>query len=105
MSEIKQAEEIAPQLHPAKRRRTTARAPAALRPLELPEDAAGRIEVITMRPPADVLERAETPATDTLETPESRTMQRLLAYNGWVAIGALIVVLVVVFVLGLRFTH
>lgn len=71
---------------------------------QLAADAAGRVEVVALRPPADVLEPAE-PAPPPLERRESRVLSATMIYDGWVAIGILAAVLTVVFILGLWLTH
>lgn len=70
----------------------------------LAADAAGRVEVIALRPPADVLEPVE-PAPPPVERTEGRVLSRLMIHDGWVAIGSLAVLLAAVFVLGLWLTH
>ena len=71
---------------------------------QLAADAPGRVEVIALRPPADVLEPAETlpPGVD---RPEPRLLTRLMMEDGWVAIAGLAALLAVVFVLGLWLTR
>lgn len=71
---------------------------------QLAADAAGRVEVVALRPPADVLEPAE-PAPPPVERAESRLLASVMIYGGWVAIAVLAGLLVVVFVLGLWLTH
>lgn len=71
---------------------------------QLAADAAGRVEVVALRPPADVLEPAE-PAPPPMERRESRLLAAVMIYDGWIAIAILAGLLVVVFVLGLWFTH
>ena len=71
---------------------------------QLAADAAGRVEVVVLRPPADVLEPAE-PAPPPMARGESRLLAGLMIYDGWVAIATLAALLVVVFVLGLWFTR
>jgi hypothetical protein len=71
---------------------------------QLAADAAGRVEVVALRPPADVLEPAEPPPPP-VERGESRLLSAVMIYDGWVAIGSLAALLAVVFVLGLWLTH
>ena len=71
---------------------------------QLAADAPGRVEVVALRPPADVLEPAE-PAPPPVERRESRVLAAVMAYDGWVAIAILAALLVVVFVLGLWLTR
>ncbi|MBV8527603.1 MAG: hypothetical protein JOZ75_04755, partial [Candidatus Dormibacteraeota bacterium] len=55
---------------------------------QLAADAAGRVEVVALRPPADVLEPVE-PAPPPVERPESRVLAAVMIYDGWVAAGTL----------------
>ena len=71
---------------------------------QLAADAAGRVEVVALRPPADVLEPAE-PAPPPVERRESRLLAAVMIYDGWVAIAILAGLLVMVFVLGLWLTR
>lgn len=71
---------------------------------QLAADAVGRVEVVALRPPADVLEPAE-PAPPPVERGESRLLSRVMIYDGWVAIGIVCALVAVVFVLGLWLTH
>jgi hypothetical protein len=71
---------------------------------QLAADAAGRVEVVALRPPADVLEPAD-PAPPPVERGESRLLAAVMIYDGWVAVAVLAALLVVVFVLGLWLTH
>ena len=71
---------------------------------QLAADAAGRVEVVALRPPADVLEPVE-PAPPPVERRENRVLSAVMVYDGWVAIAVLAAALTVVFVLGLWFTH
>lgn len=93
-----------PHLRLPRRRRSVASTPALLEPVDLPEDAPGRVEVVAVRAPADVLEPAEAVISPPPQV-ERHLVQALLAYDGWAAIGVLAVVLVVIFLIGLRFTH
>ena len=104
MSETGPTEAEAQQLRLPRRRRSVARTPALLEPVQLAEDAAGRVEVIAIRAPADVLEPSE-PVAEPIPPAESRTLQMLLSEDGWIAMGVLAAILVVVFLIGLRFTH
>lgn len=71
----------------------------------MPEDAAGRVELIVMRAPADVLEKAEPAAPAAATHPVARMVAQLMSYDGWMATGVLAVVLVAIFVIGLWSTH
>ena len=74
---------------------------------QLAADAAGRVEVVALRPPVDVLEPAEPaePLPPPVERRENRVLSAVMVYDGWVAIAVLAALLTVVFVLGLWFTH
>lgn len=71
---------------------------------QLAADAAGRVEVVALRPQADVLEPAE-PAPPPVEPRESRLLAAVMINDGWVVIAILAMLLVVVFVLGLWLTR
>ena len=71
---------------------------------QLAADAAGRVEVIALRPPADVLEPPE-PEPPPVARRESRVLSWVMSYEGWAAIAGLAVLLAVVFILGLWLTH
>jgi len=86
-----------------RRRRSATHTPALLEPAELPEDAAGRVDVIAVRAPADVLDTVETPAQP--PPAEGPALRVLLMRDGWIAIGVLAAVLAIVFVIGMVFTH
>ena len=88
-----------------RRRRSVALTPALLEPAQLADDAAGRVEIIAIRAPADVLEPADAVAEPAPPPVESRTLTLLLSEDGWIAIGVLAAILVVLFLIGLRFTH
>ena len=57
-----------------------------------------------LRPPADVLEPAD-PLPPPVERAESRLLAAVMTDDGWIAIGTLVGLLAVVFVLGLWLTH
>jgi hypothetical protein len=91
-----------PEPRAARRRRSAARTPALIDPVAIPEDAAGRVELIAVRAPADVLDPAEPPPPP---IGESRLAPAVLTANGWVAVAVLAVLLVIVFVIGVVFTR
>lgn len=68
----------------------------------LAEDAAGRVELIVLHAPADVLEPTAEPP---LPRVESRLAPSLMRWEGWLAVGLVAAVLAVVFVIGLWFTR
>ena len=102
MSEIEPAQLPARPRSTSRRRHGTGR--VTVEGAQLAPDAAGRVEVIALRPPADVLEPAE-PAPPPVERAESRVLAALMIDDGWVAIGTMSALLAVVFVLGLWLTH
>ena len=102
MSEIEPTQLQARPRPAASERRGTGR--ISVERAQLAPDAAGRVEVIALRAPADVLEPPE-PAPPPVARRESRSLSWAMSYEGWAAIAALAAVLVVVFVLGLWLTH
>jgi len=89
---------------PPRRRRSAARTPALVDPADVPEDAAGRVELIAIRAPADVLDSGDA-APAPPAGPTGWLMPLVLLSNGWVAVGVLMALLVVVFVIGVVFTR
>ena len=102
MSEIEPTQLQAPPRSASSHRTGTGR--VTVERAQLAADAPGRVEVVVLRPPADVLEPAE-PAPPPVERGESLLLTRLMIYDGWVAIATLAALLVAVFVLGLWFTR
>ncbi len=85
-----------------RRRRSVAVAPALLDPAELPEDAAGRVRVISVAAPDDVL--GAPAATDpSVAAPPFPSM--IAAGSGWFAVGVAGVVIVLIFVVGMLLTR
>lgn len=83
-----------------RRRRSVAVAPALLDPAELPEDAPGRVKLITVEAPADVLDAPPAPA------PRPAPSASLLAAGGgWIPVAVAGVVIVAIFVIGMLLTH
>lgn len=84
-----------------RRRRSVAVAPALLDPAELPEDAAGRVALITVEAPNDIV---GTPGF-VAPPPQAGTRSSILAAGGgWIVAGVAGAVIVVVFVLGMLLT-
>ena len=85
-----------------RRRRSVAVAPALLDPAELPEDAAGRVAIITVASPDDI-----TGAPVPLAPPPSPVPQPsfLGAAGGWVVAGFAGVVILAIFVFGMLLTR
>jgi hypothetical protein len=83
-----------------RRRRSVDHTPALVDPADIPDDARGRVELIAVRAPADVVE-------DTVETPppppEPATglVATLLRTDAWVVAGVIMAVLLAVFIIGM----
>jgi len=58
------------------------------------------VEVLAVRAPADVIDPGERPPEVVAVTP-SRVVEALLQHGGWIAVGVLGAVIVVLFVLGM----
>ncbi len=84
-----------------RRRRSVAVAPALLDPAELPEDAAGRVAIITVAAPDDIA-GAPVPAAP---PPPVAHPSFLGAAGGWVVAGFAGVVIVAIFVFGMLLTR
>lgn len=101
MSEIEQTQ-LRAESRATPRRRGVGR--ATVERAQLAEDAAGRVELLVLRAPADVLEPAEAVAPAP-PRPVGRFVTDLMRYEGWLAVGVLVAVLAAVFVVGLWFTR
>jgi hypothetical protein len=86
-----------------RRRRSVAVAPALLDPAELPEDAPGRVKVISVAAPDDVLDALPSTPEPSVAAPPFRSM--IAAGGGWFAVGVAGVVIVLVFVVGMLLTR
>lgn len=84
-----------------RRRRSVAVAPALLDPAELPEDAPGRVKLIAVAAPADIVDAAAPVAPTAVE----RSPSLLAAAEGWVPVAVAGVVIVVIFVIGMLLTR
>jgi hypothetical protein len=80
-----------------RRRRSMARLPALVSPVDIPEDAEGRIEFVVVRAGADRDEPAPG-ASPAAAKPEDRVRRVLTLGSGWAAVAVLAAGLVVVFV-------
>ena len=81
-----------------RRRRSAAHLPVVVAPIDVPEDAEGRVEFFVVRAPED---RDEPPveASPPAPEPEAAPSRDLLTLgSGWAAVGVLAAVLVLVFV-------
>ena len=91
-----------------RRRRSVARTPALVAPIDIPEDAPGRVEFIAVRAPADVVapqggdDEASAP---TAPPPDERAGPWMSQWGGWLAVGVLIAVAVLVFLAGMAITR
>jgi hypothetical protein len=84
-----------------RRRRSVAVAPALLDPAELPEDAPGRVKLITVEAPADIVDSPGPLATP----PVTRSPSLLAAGGGWIVVAVAGVVIVAIFVVGMLLTR
>jgi hypothetical protein len=83
-----------------RRRRSVAVAPALLDPAELPEDAPGRVRLIAVEAPADIV---DAPAA---VVPKVASGPSLLgAGGGWIPVAVAGVVIVAIFVVGMLLTR
>ena len=88
------------ELRSPRRRRSVAVAPALLDPAELPEDAPGRVKLIAVDAPADVLDApAAVPPTP------ARGPSLLAAGGGWIPVAVAGAVIVAIFIVGMLLTH
>ena len=81
---------------PQRRRRSAARLPALVAPVDIPEDAQGRVEFLVLRAPAD----RDEPASDSVipaPARRDRVKELLTAGSGWPAVALLAAVLALVF--------
>ncbi len=86
-----------------RRRRSVAVAPALLDPAELPEDAPGRVKLIAVAAPADIL---DAPAPVAAAPVAERSPSVLALAGGWVPVAVVGALIVVIFVIGmLVFKH
>jgi hypothetical protein len=85
-----------------RRRRSVAVAPALLDPAELPEDAAGRVALISVEAPEDIL---GVPAAAVPQPPAVAQPSFLGASGGWVVAGFAGVVIIAIFVFGMLLTR
>ena len=84
-----------------RRRRSVAVAPALLDPAELPEDAPGRVKLITVEAPADIVD----PPAPLAPPPITRSPSPLAAGGGWIMVAVAGVVIVAIFVVGMLLTR
>jgi hypothetical protein len=87
---------VVSEVRSTRRRRSVAVAPALLDPAELPEDAPGRVKLITVEAPADILD-----APGAAAAPVRRSPSLLAAGGGWVAVAVAGAVIVAIFIVGM----
>lgn len=85
-----------------RRRRSVAVAPALLDPAELPEDAAGRVTLISVDAPTDIL---GTPDAIPSAPAAAAAPSVLAAADGWMVVAIAGVVIVIIFVVGMLLTR
>ncbi len=85
-----------------RRRRSVAVAPALLDPAELPEDASGRVKLISVQAPADVL---DAPGAVSAAPGPSRASSLLASGGGWIPVAIAGLVTVVIFIVGMLLTR
>jgi hypothetical protein len=85
-----------------RRRRSVAVAPALLDPAELPEDAAGRVRLISVQTPADVV---DAPVARAAAAGPSRLSLLLASGDGWIPVAIAGIAITVIFVVGMALTH
>jgi hypothetical protein len=91
---------VGSELRAPRRRRSVAVAPALLDPAELPEDAPGRVKLIAVDAPADILDApAAAPPTP------ARAPALLAAGDGWIPVAVAGVLIVAIFIVGMLLTH
>jgi hypothetical protein len=76
-------------------------APALLDPAELPEDAPGRVKLIAVDAPADIVEAPAPAATPTA----SPRLSLLAAGAGWIPVAIAGALIVAIFVIGMLLTR
>jgi hypothetical protein len=84
-----------------RRRRSVAVAPALLDPAELPEDAPGRVALIAVEAPDDIVGTPGAAASP----PVVATSSILAAGEGWFVVAAAGLVIIVIFVAGMLLTR
>lgn len=91
----------------ARRRRSAARTPVVVDPADIPEDAAGRVDVLAVRAPADVYDPGDRPPQEAVAAPPepSRLVEVLLTAGGWAAVGAVAGLVLVLFLIGILLTR
>jgi hypothetical protein len=84
-----------------RRRRSVAVAPALLDPAELPEDAAGRVALIRVEAPDDIV--GAPPVAYPPPAPASTPV--VANATAWIAVGIAGIAIIAIFVVGMLLTH
>jgi hypothetical protein len=87
---------VVSEVRSTRRRRSVAVAPALLDPAELPEDAPGRVKLITVEAPADILDAPAAAPPHVAHFPSL-----LAAGGGWIAVALAGAVIVAIFIVGM----
>jgi hypothetical protein len=92
---------VVSEVRSTRRRRSVAVAPALLDPAELPEDAPGRVKLITVEAAADIVD----PPAPLAPPPITRSPSVLAASGGWIVVAVAGVVIVAIFLVGMLLTR
>src|ERR1700730_2190237 len=90
------------ELRTPRRLRSVGVAPVLLDPAELPEDAPGRVKLIVVEAPADIVDAPPAPAP---RIAPSSSPSVLAAGGGWIAGGVAGAGIVVIFIVGMLLTR
>jgi NADPH-dependent 2,4-dienoyl-CoA reductase/sulfur reductase-like enzyme len=91
---------VVSEIRSPRRRRSVAVAPALLDPAELPEDAPGRVRLIAVEAPADIVD-APAPVVPRVASGTSL----LGAGGGWIPVAVVGAVIVAIFIVGMLLTR
>jgi hypothetical protein len=91
---------VVSEIRSTRRRRSVAVAPALLDPAELPEDAPGRVKLISVEAPADIID-----APGPVAPPVARSPSLMTVAGGWIPVAVAGVVILAIFVLGMVLTR
>jgi hypothetical protein len=93
---------VVSELRTPRRRRSVAVAPALLDPAELPEDAPGRVKLIVVEAPADIV---DAPAAPPPRIAQSASPSLLATAGGWIPVAVAGAVIVAIFIVGMLLTR
>jgi len=97
---------VAHEQRPSRRRRSVARTPVMVAPIDIPDDAPGRVAFIAVRAPADVVaSRPSAAEAEPAPPPEEHTSPWLSEWGGWLAVALLTAALIFLFVAGMAITR